>query len=377
VPETDSQLRRPPVRLKSIEACRGVAATLVLASHCGHTLGAPANFGAPPFGLFFQFGRSGADLFFVLSGFLIAFIHWRDLDHPERLRHYLARRITRIYPTYWMILLAIVPIDIVTNTFYDRYDEPWEIVKNILLLPQNDQIIDVAWSLCNELLFYAVFGLMILSRRLGFFILALWVATMALRPIVVPYDDIDWFNLLTYPMNFEFIAGLVTGWALQRREFRWPGAMLFGGMVVFTLFAIAEDHRLLWSNEFHPWFPAADWSHVILRSLGYGSAGVLIIGGLAAMEMRNRLRIPRILTVLGGASYLLYLIHVPALIVLGASERHLRLLRYLPPWLLAAVFVLLIIAGAIAVHLTIEKPLLRAIRPNKSPRPAQPSSASV
>jgi exopolysaccharide production protein ExoZ len=81
-----------PVRLNSIEACRGIAATMVVAAHCGHTLGAPANFGVPPFGLLFQFGRSGADIFFVLSGFLISFIHWRDLGHPERLRHYLARR---------------------------------------------------------------------------------------------------------------------------------------------------------------------------------------------------------------------------------------------------------------------------------------------
>src|ERR1700739_1979507 len=100
-------------------------------SHCGHTLGAPQNFGAPPFGLLFQFGRSGADIFFVLSGFLISLIHWRDIGRPERLTHYVARRVTRIYPTYWMALLAIVPIDLVTHTFYDRYNEPWEVVKNI------------------------------------------------------------------------------------------------------------------------------------------------------------------------------------------------------------------------------------------------------
>jgi exopolysaccharide production protein ExoZ len=350
---------------------------MVLASHCAHTLGAPANFGAPPFGLLFQFGRSGADIFFVLSGFLIAFIHWRDIGHPERLAHYLARRITRIYPTYWLVLLAVVPIDLVTHTFYDRYDEPLEIVKNILLLPQNDQIIDVAWSLCNELLFYAVFGLMIFSRRLGFVVLLLWIATLVLRPIVAPYDDITWFNLLTYPMNFEFIAGAAAGWALQRGDVRRPGIMLLGGLVIFALFAVAEDHRLLWSNEFHLWFPGAYWNVLILRCLGYGTAGVLIVTGLSALEMKGRIWMPRVLTMLGGASYLLYLIHVPALIVLGASERHLHLLRYLPPWLLAAMFALLIIAGAMGVHLAIEKPLLRAIRPGKSAGPIRPSSALV
>jgi exopolysaccharide production protein ExoZ len=350
---------------------------MVLASHCGHTLGAPANFGAPPFGLLFQFGRSGADIFFVLSGFLIAFIHWRDIGHPERLGHYLARRVTRIYPTYWLVLLAIVPIDLVTNTFYDRYDEPLGIVKNILLLPQNDQIIDVVWSLCNELLFYTVFGLMIFSRKLGFLVLSLWIATMVMRPIVAPYDDVTWFNLLTYPMNFEFIAGLAAGWALQRNEIRHPGIILLGGLVVFTLFAVAEDRRLLWSDEFHLWFPGAYWNVLILRCLGYGTAGVLIVTGLSALEMKGRVWTPRALTLLGGASYLLYLIHVPALVVLGASERHLHLLRYLPAWLLAAMFALLIIAGAMGIHVAIEKPLLRAIRPGKSAGPVRPSSALV
>jgi exopolysaccharide production protein ExoZ len=345
---------------------------MVLASHCGHTLGAPANFGTAPFGLLFQFGRSGADIFFVLSGFLIAFIHWRDIGHPGRLGHYLARRITRIYPTYWLVLCAIVPIDLVTNTFYSHYDEPWEVVKNILLLPQDNQIIDVAWSLCNELLFYAVFGLLIFSRKLGFIALALWIAAMVVRPIVAPYDDITWLNLLTYPMNFEFIAGLAAGWFLQRRDLRRPGTVLLGGLVIFTLSAVAEDHRLLWSDQFHPWFPAAYWDVLILRCLGYGTAGVLIIAGLSVLETQGRLWVPRPLTLLGGASYLLYLIHVPALVTLGASERHLHLLRYLPPWLLAALFALLIILGAMGIHLAIEKPLLRAIRPAKTTGPIQP-----
>ena len=354
-----------------------MAATLVLLSHCGHTLGAPQNFGAPPFGLLFQFGRAGADIFFVLSGFLIALIHWRDIGRPERLAHYLARRTTRIYPTYWLVLLAVVPVDLVTRTFYDDYGDPWAMVKNILLLPQNDQIIDVSWSLCNELLFYVVFALLILSRRAGFVVLAAWIAVMVLRPIVAPYDDIVWLNLLTYPMNFEFVAGLAAGWALQRHVFRRPGVLLALGLAIFAVFAVAEDHRLLWSNEFHPWFPAEYWRPVMLRCLGYGSASVLIITGLTSLEMQGRVRVPPALGLLGGASYLLYLIHVPMLVALGAAERRLHLLRYLPPWLLAALIVLLVIAGVVGLHLAIEKPLLRAVRPAKAAGPMQPSSALV
>jgi exopolysaccharide production protein ExoZ len=222
-----------------------------------------------------------------------------------------------------------------------------------------------------------VFGLMIFSRKFGFLVLALWMAAMVVRPIVAPDDDITWLNLMTYPMNFEFIAGLAAGWLLQRRELRRPGMILLAGLVIFAVFAVAEDNRLLWSNQFHPWFPAPYWNIVILRCLGYGTAGVLIIAGLSALEMQGRIWMPRLLTLLGGASYLLYLIHVPALVALGAAERHLHLLRYLPSWLLAALFALLVIAGAMGLHLAIEKPLLRAIRPAKTAGPMQPSSALV
>jgi exopolysaccharide production protein ExoZ len=350
---------------------------MVLLGHCGHTLGAPRNFGVAPFGLMFQFGRSGADIFFVLSGFLIALIHWRDIGRPERVRHYVKRRITRIYPTYWLALLAVVPIDLVTNTFYDRYGDSWALVKNILLLPQNDQILDVSWSLCNELLFYAIFGLLILSRRAGFLLLGLWVAAIAARPIFAPYDDVAWLNLLTYPMNLEFLAGLGAGWALQRRKVPRPGLVLAAGLIVFAAVAAAEDQQLLWSHEFHPWFPAQYWRIVILRSTLYGTAGMLIVTGLSALELRGQVKVPRVLTLLGGASYLLYLIHVPALVALGASERRLHLLRYLPPWLLAALFVLLVIAGVLGLHLAIEKPLLRAVRPAKAAGSMQPSPARI
>lgn len=343
---------------------------MVLASHCAHTLGTPTNFGTAPFGLFFQFGRSGADLFFVLSGFLIAFIHWKDIGHPERLKHYLARRVTRIYPTYWLVLLLIVPVDIVTRTLYDQYSQPIDIINNIFLLPQNDPIIDVTWSLRNELLFYAMFGLMIFSRSIGMITAALWVIVLTVRPFITTDMDTAWSNLLTYPMNFEFIAGVVTGWAIQRTTIPRPGILLGAGLCIFAVFAIAEDHRMLWSDEDHLWFPGVSWNILILRSMGYGLAGVLIIVGLSALELQKRIRAPTLLIVLGDASYLLYLIHVPALLVLGASEKHLHLLRFVPAWFLAGFFMLLIIGGTILLNIVVEKPILRLVRP----RQASPAS---
>ena len=350
-------------RFTGIEAARGIAATLVVANHCIHTLGSARNFGTPPFGLLFQFGRSGADLFFVLSGFLIALIHWGDVGRPDRLKHYFARRITRIYPTYWLVIIALIPVDVITHTLYDRYDRPMEVVKAIFLLPQDTTLLEVTWSLRNELLFYVLFGLLILNRAFGAGVLLVWIALMALRPVLASDLDEPWFNLLTYPMNFEFVAGMAAGWALVRGKIARPLPLLIAGMAIFVGFAVAEDRQLLWTREPHLWFAGTEWGILTLRCLGYGTAAVLMIAGLTVLEMRGRLVMPGFLVRLGGASYLLYLIHVPMLIAMGAGERHVRLLRFMPGWLLGSAGIAAIVATALAVHAWIERPLLRAVRP--------------
>jgi len=345
--------RSPAIRLSSIEACRGIAAVMVLASHSAAVLGATANFGAAPFGNFFQFGRSGVDFFFVLSGFLIALIHWKDIGRADRVKNYAQRRVTRIYPTYWLVLLLIVPVDIFTHTLFDNYNDFLSVIKSIFLLPQESTIIDVTWSLRNELLFYILFGLAIYSRRIGFTIIAIWIAALIGRSVFSLSVRNPWLDVLTYPMNFEFLAGVAAGWAFPRIKIKYPIGVLGTGAIVLGGLWVAEDLMLL----LHP-----SWRLFLLRSILYGFGAGCVITGLSALELQKRLRIPQPLVLLGGASYLLYLVHVSALLILGSSERHLHLLRFAPGWLLATVFILITIAGAVLMHLIIEKPLLRTIR---------------
>ena len=126
--------------------------------------------------------------------------------------------------------------------------------------------------------------------------------------------------------------------------------------------------RWLWTDEDYLWFPDTSWNILILRCAGYGTASVLFVIGLSALEMQRRIRMPSPLVRLREASYLLYLAHVPGLVILGASERHLHLLRYMPRWVLAALFIVLIISVTILLNITIEKPLLRKIRQSRRVR---------
>ena len=82
-----------------------MAALLVACVHCTLMLGGPAFGGRLPlFGLF-RFGHAGVDFFFVLSGFIIYYIHQGEIGQQRFLPAYLYKRFARIYPTYWIVLL--------------------------------------------------------------------------------------------------------------------------------------------------------------------------------------------------------------------------------------------------------------------------------
>src|SRR5665213_1586618 len=94
---------------KYIQGCRGLAALLVVFYHLGDTLAKPKYLGADadPLKSLFSFGSCGVQFFFVLSGFIITLVHRKDFGVPQRLPHYVRKRLVRIYPTYIIIFVAV------------------------------------------------------------------------------------------------------------------------------------------------------------------------------------------------------------------------------------------------------------------------------
>ena len=138
-------------RLTGIEAGRGVAALLVLGVHARDHLF--KNFGqSVPLGDLFVFGHAGVDFFFVLSGFIILYVHAKDIGRPHRLSHYLQRRFTRIYPFYWAALLLTLAVMSVSKA--QIFPSFFHVVSSVLLIPlSGDPVIPVAWTLQNEVTF--------------------------------------------------------------------------------------------------------------------------------------------------------------------------------------------------------------------------------
>jgi peptidoglycan/LPS O-acetylase OafA/YrhL len=92
-------------KLSGVQTARGVAALTVVLYHATRALSLPQYLGYIPFGNSLGFGHAGVDFFFVLSGFIIMHAHTADIGRPERLYRYMWRRVTRIYPIYWVVTL--------------------------------------------------------------------------------------------------------------------------------------------------------------------------------------------------------------------------------------------------------------------------------
>ena len=88
----------PAKKLEIIQAFRGIASIGVLLTHCGVIF--QDQLGRPFLSNLFAFGGAGVDFFFVLSGFIIFYIHEKDINKPDRFKSFLLKRLSRVYPLY-------------------------------------------------------------------------------------------------------------------------------------------------------------------------------------------------------------------------------------------------------------------------------------
>ena len=86
-------------------------------------------------------GRFGVQLFFLVSGYLLA-----DLGNLSS-RDFLIRRGFRLFPLYWVILILF---------YRNSYDSFWQLFGSLFLIQSTHWIftsIPGAWSISNEWLF--------------------------------------------------------------------------------------------------------------------------------------------------------------------------------------------------------------------------------
>lgn len=330
----------------TIEAGRGLAALLVVLFHGSAAIfPAPKYWNTQVFGGVFDFGYAGVEFFFVLSGFIIAYVHAGDIGAPAGLSHYARRRFVRIYPVYWVVLAGMIALVVLPLGL--GVPPPAATVAASVLLMGHDAtatVLAVAWTLYHEVAFYLVFGLWIVDRRLGAAVTLLWLALVvanlagvALPAALPPY--------LASPLNLLFGFG-VAAWAVSQRT---------GGRYAVVVASLGAAAFIGVGME----VVYVQWLSEAASQLAFGAAAAVGLAALVALERARAVAVPKLLLLLGAASYSIYLTHFPLLSLLAKIAVRTGIRDHWPPQLAFIVLVTVAVALGMAFHKLVEKPLLR------------------
>ncbi|GJI98690.1 acyltransferase [Duganella caerulea] len=278
--------------LRSLQIGRALATISVVVFHLSLTMELPQYGNNPVFREYTQYGNSGVDFFFVLSGFIIMFAHHQDIGRPEAWTRFCFRRFVRLFPIYWLYtacLVAMLYLGVGGKTILPTDWQGW--VSSLLLIRFDDVSppLPVAWTLFHEVAFYAVFSLLILNKRLG---IAVAVACLALSVCFFQFPsefERTPFKVYTSGYSFHFLFGIGAYWLYRK-----------GGTGRMELF-LGVLSLLVAFSALTPW---RDLQHLGM-ALGFG----FLLAAAVKFEQAGHLKFPRVLGAIGDASYTIYLTH--------------------------------------------------------------------
>jgi peptidoglycan/LPS O-acetylase OafA/YrhL len=327
-------------RLSGVQALRGVAACAVVlchaARHVNKVFGAPALVGV------LQAGHAGVDLFFVISGFIIVFVHQADIGRRERLGHYLGRRFNRVMPLYWIALAATL---VMSAAGTHALPSMGRVVWSVLLLPSTaEPLLGIAWTLQYEVVFYAAFAVLIVNRLCGAAVFLAWFLVIVVTSIGHGVPGLA--PPVCGPYGLEFFMGMMAAHLVTRHRVASGRRVAALGVFLFGAAVVLESTGLL------------DGFGALARCV-YGPAALLLVAGVAAAERHGRLAVSGWLRGAGEASYSIYLFQFVFIGVVWQAWLKAGFAR--PDTKAACFFVLALasVAGGVAVSRLIEHPLLR------------------
>jgi exopolysaccharide production protein ExoZ len=322
-------------KINNIQALRAFAALAVASFHTAFA-----------FPHMRPFGSFGVDVFFVISGYIMA----RICENNSQF--FFRRRVLRIVPPYWTatILLFFAALWF-PQLMGSTRPAPNELVKSLLFIPFVKAsgllrpVLFVGWSLNYEMYFYVVLSisLLIFRRR------ALWLAAGAVTGItlVCAYfqDRSIYARFYGADICLEFVLGILA-WFVCRavadstaRRLRIPMLIVLIASVVM-LIAVQGVMQPL---------------H-LPRSLPLGGISFVMVASASLLSQGGWDTNAKWLVLIGDASYILYLIHTYGEYFIDRvlARRFHWLYGYTASgYVVSMVFVT---ALAVLIHLTMERP---------------------
>ncbi|MDT9001022.1 acyltransferase family protein [Paucibacter sp. APW11] len=279
---------------------RALAAFAVLWGHAGFAQ-IPA---AKSVWLIGSAGAIGVDVFFVVSGFVLAMLAERSASGVQ----FAKDRFQRILPLYLLVSICMLPFEPVS------LERLWNSLLFVPILDLDHYSAPIhwfGWTIGLELWFYAVMAASLLTGRLTQLKTAAVLVAFTSLTISLEAPPM-WLRYLGNPMCLEFLGGILA-WHLHSRLPRSVAAlsMSFG---VALLVPTAVVHARLGLHE----GVLTDMNLALRRVFLWGGPAWLTLLGATAWERSSSSGWTNMLTRMGDASYSLYLLQPPLLMLLRA-----------------------------------------------------------
>lgn len=243
LPSSAAEPGRPPPlprHYRGLDLIRGLAAVVVLVYHADFMFGLRDRL--------LPGGYLSVDLFFILSGFVIA-CNYEDAVRHRRITfaQFMVRRVARLYPLY--LLMFAVGLVVMTARYRSLYGPlaagplVATALANLLMLPSfvwpyGQAVLfpfnAASWSIFYELVINAVFAVL-LARLASRTLVAAWVAAalvLAATVLLVGTLDVGWgagtFAAGFPRVAFSFTTGMLIWRGRAARAWTTPGWVLAG-----------------------------------------------------------------------------------------------------------------------------------------------------
>lgn len=333
-------------RVQALDLLRLVAVAAVIVYHFGFW--GPASQDAPLAAIphvasFAQYGFLGVPVFFIISGFVIAYS-----AHGRTATGFAIARFSRIYPTFVVCMtLTCVAILLLRPPHYETSFAQWAANLVVAAPALGQPYMDTSyWSLVIEVVFY---GWVALLMALGLFprridaIILVWLGLTFANELTI--DAVVFEKILIADDSGFFAVGLlIHEFYRGRRDARLYGILALSiGTALFQ--AIHKLIRLapLTGGQFDQWVVAA-----------------ICLGSIAVIVLATRLRrlpLPAgLIAAAGGLTYPLYLLHMKTgyVILMAISPVH--------SVVLVTATILAIVVLSWAIWRYVERPLQRQTR---------------
>jgi exopolysaccharide production protein ExoZ len=331
-------LRGQGREIDGIQYLRAVAALMVVAHHARHYF--------PQGDLWSNLGSRGVDIFFVISGFIMAHStrgYRADGDRAAQALEFLLKRVIRVVPLYWLALLWTGK-----SSLFSGAQPPLDVLRDFLFVPHFHRVytgsifpyLVPGWTINYEMFFYAIFALSLLlgGRRFRF------VAIVLLA--LVGLGFLDWKSapaiFYTSSVLLEFLLGVVV-YFLTRSSGRVLSRSMLGAILATAVVLLSFDNG------------------DAVRGFADGPFAAVIVWVAVQWPWKARIHWLRSL---GDASYSIYLFHLASFWVAGSLLHRAGLVAPTPLGIVVALVVHMAtaIAAGLLVHRFVERPLLRFLR---------------